>query len=476
MSREGGKGNGPFDAIVTISGTLAEVLTEGFRQRPKNPLDWSGAVVFIFGAAFVASYRHKILRSLDVHPPFPWETCWAGSSFLGVASVLFVWGFAPCLAKKRHQKKLSAVGLKNATGQAPKIIGIKNLGGGREKITLDSFGVGMDSYRAKKSHIEAAFGGVVESMGTGRSPRFVEIVSATMPLPSKVMFSDVEGTSPGNATFVVGKSFSGVLKVDLRTLPHLMIAGTTGGGKSVFFKQVLLSLLASTPKIQLYLLDLKKGVEMGVFGTLPNVRVAKTEEEAVAVLECLKDEMDRRFEFLEKNNSKEIVPERDKMDRIIVGVDEASVIYTKTRGKGHKKELAERARELTDDLAKLSRAAAIHLILATQKVTKETIDTKVQENVGGRMCFRMNTLQGSMTVLGNKRAHQLPDIKGRGIWASGADFIEVQTPLLEEEELEERLKSLGESAEGKNKSFHGPMIEFKGATGKINKNNFKGDD
>ena len=52
--------------------------------------------------------------------------------------------------------------------------------------------------------------------------------------------------------------------VDLRTLPHLLVAGTTGGGKSVFFKQILISLLETNPKIQIYLLDLKKGVEMGI--------------------------------------------------------------------------------------------------------------------------------------------------------------------------------------------------------------------
>ena len=312
MNRDHGKGNELFNAMITILGTLAEVLAEGFRQRPKNPPDLWGVMIFIFGAAFVASYRHKFLQWLEIPPPFPWETCWVLLSFGGMAMALFVWGAVPYSTKKRYQKKLSAVGLKNAMGQVPQVTGIKILGGGREKITLDSFGVGMDSYQAKKSHIEAAFGGIVESMETGKSPRFVEIVSATMPLPSKIMFSETEGKAFRECSFVVGKSFSGILTVDLRTLPHLLIAGTTGGGKSVFFKQVLLSLLESTPKIQIYLLDLKKGVEMGIFGILPNVRVAKTEEEAVAILEHLKDEMDRRFDFWKKTIPRKFARKRTR--------------------------------------------------------------------------------------------------------------------------------------------------------------------
>ena len=57
------------------------------------------------------------------------------------------------------------------------------------------------------------------------------------------------------------------------------------------------------------------------------------------------------------------------------------------------------------------------LIRDVVKVTNESIDTKIQENVGGRICFRVNTLQGSNTVLGNKKAYELPEVKGRAIWA-----------------------------------------------------------
>ena len=184
----------------------------------------------------------------------------------------------------------------------------------------------------------------------------------------------------------------------------------------------------------------------------------QAEKDAVNVLKNLRNEMDRRFDYLEEKKLKEIDPKRDKMDKIIIGVDEASVLYTKVKSDSAKKKYIVEARELTDELSKLSRAAGIHLILATQKVTKETIDTKVQENIGGRMCFQMNTLQGSMTVLGNKMALNLPDIKGRGIWSSGNKFTEIQAPFLSEDELETELTILGKEYENKTRKFFGPMV------------------
>ena len=152
--------------------------------------------------------------------------------------------------------------------------------------------------------------------------------------------------------------------------------------------------------------------------------------------------MKERFKILEDKGHKQIDPDLHKKDLILVGIDEASVLYGKRRGDKSGNDLMAQARELTDEIAKLGRAASIHLIIATQKVTNESIDTKIQENVGGRVCFRVNTLQGSSTVLGNKKAFELPDVKGRAIWASGNDFTEVQTPFVSEKLIAEEIAQI----------------------------------
>lgn len=132
--------------------------------------------------------------------------------------------------------------------------------------------------------------------------------------------------------------------------------------------------------------------------------------------------------------------------------------------KSQNRVLVDQARELTDSLAKLARAAGIHLIFATQKVTKETIDTKIQENIGGRMCFRMNTLQGSLTVLGNKLANELTEQPGRAIWANGHAFTEVQAPIVTESDVIEELETISEEYKSGHKVLRQTMIASTGGS------------
>jgi hypothetical protein len=361
---------------------------------------------------------------------------------------------------KSYQKDFDFLSIKAGNGVAPKVVQVIALDEYKSRVIVKSEGIGADRYETKINDLTSALGQIVEEIKPCKNPKFTQFNLTKKRLAEKVSYYELPEENEKPYHFSIGESLGGYLSQDISTLPHMLIAGTTGGGKSVFFKQTLISLLKSSDNLQLYLLDLKKGVEMRPFEDLPNVQVIKTEQDAVTVLKNLKAEMDRRFNYLEKKKLKEIDPVRDKMDKIIIGVDEASVLYTKSKTNSAKKKFIEEARELTDELSKLSRAAGIHLILATQKVTKETIDTKVQENIGGRMCFRMNTLQGSMTVLGNKMALNLPDVKGRGIWASGNKFVEVQAPFLSEDELESELSLIAKSFKDEEKTFHGPMVSL----------------
>ena len=112
-----------------------------------------------------------------------------------------------------------------------------------------------------------------------------------------------------------------------------------------------------------------------------------------------------------------------------------------------------------DELAKLARAAAIHIIMATQKAVKESLDTKTLENLNGRIAFKMSTHAGSNTALGNVDAYALPDIKGRAIWNGGNKFLEVQTPFLSEEELDLECKALAEKMTVEGGGCFGPMLD-----------------
>ena len=459
-----------FDAIGDLAGLYFRVVFLALKKLNFKDfhLWWWG--ICGTGIIFGLTYTHRFAFMLRwIFPQFvteralgrvtdvPWDVWFWLFEIGSIMALVPALGIGEFGRLRRYQRGFDILALKAGSGIRPKVVEVSKLDEYRTRITVQSLGVGIDKYRTKEGDLTSALGETIEKIKLCDDPKNISLTLTRGSIPKKVAFGDTPETK-APLGFCVGKSVGGWVSESLSDLPHMMIAGTTGGGKSVFFKQMLLSLLKSTPYVQLYLIDLKKGVEMGAFGELPNVRIATTEREAVTLLEELKIEMERRFSLLEKTGKKDIESSGEKLDKIVVGIDEASVLYAKTRSKS-KRELMERARELTDDLAKLSRAAGMHIILATQKVSKETIDTKVQENIGGRLCFKMATLQGSMTVLGNKKAMALPDIKGRGIWSRGNQFVEVQAPFLSEEELSDQLEALAGEYERGKRQLYNPMLD-----------------
>ena len=327
---------------------------------------------------------------------------------------------------------------------------------------MKAVGIDVAEFKNKKGALESSFNAIIEDIRVSeRNRQLFEILIAEKALPQLVLYDKVAMKFLVKPyTFLVGESLGGFIVGDLLDIHHMIVAGATGGGKSFFFKQAFVGLAESSRYIQFYLIDLKHGVDMKLFGKLENVRIAKEAPDAIVILTAVVAEMESRFRFLEKNNLTEIVPERDKKDRIIVGIDEASVLFTIEKSSKSTKASAESARDLTDRIAKLGRAAAIHLVLATQKVVKETIDTRVQTNINARMVFRVNTVASSMTVLGNKLASDLPEIKGRAIWSVGSRDITVQVPRLGVDELTERIEILMEKFNGNAKQQFGPMLEI----------------
>lgn len=373
---------------------------------------------------------------------------------------LFFCGFRRWLELTKAQKAIGHLGLKTPSGIEPKVARIVELEGKQRRILIHAVGIDIESFRSKKGSLESSFNAIVKEVRVCPSNRqMVELLVSDKELPRLVRFDENAPRLTEPYTFLVGESMDGFVTADLCNIHHLLVAGATGGGKSVFFKQVLVGLLKSSKFIQLYLLDLKRGVEFRPFAALDNVEIAKDEVSSLSTLQSVVAEMERRFKLLEEKGFNEIHPERDNLDRIVVAIDEASVLFTVGKTSKANKENAQSAREMTDQIAKLGRAAGIHLILATQKVVKETIDTRVQTNINAKMCFRVNTIASSMTVIGNKKAADLPDIKGRGIWSLGSNDVVVQVPRLDAEEINEEIGQLTDKFNGDASPLRQEMLQ-----------------
>lgn len=374
---------------------------------------------------------------------------------LALSTWALVIGFMLRSRQTFYGQKFAEAGLITKNGRTPGPLYRDALSHGRTLVMLDGRGVPKIRFDEKKDDLEAIFDKKIESIKPGKKPSRIQLIFTEHSLPESVTYDELKrasGLSP--YSFYVGMAAEGPIMQCVSDLPHMLITGSTGNGKSVFFKQALMGLLESSPHLQMYLIDLKNGLEMADFAEAPNVEIAKTMDDAVNTLKLLKAEMQRRFEYLEAKGYKELVPSRDKMDRIIVAVDEASVLYMKRNRHDPEYKQALEARTLADSLAKLSRAAGINLILATQKLSSEVLPTSVTENIAGRMCFRTESLHGSLLVLGNKDATSLPDIRGRGIWSTGNRQTIIQAPYASETEARDLSKRVAaEIASGSRKCF-----------------------
>jgi len=222
---------------------------------------------------------------------------------------------------------------------------------------------------------------------------------------------------------------------DLQNVRHLLVAGTNGSGKSVFINSAIMTLCmrARPDLLQLWLIDLKGGIELTYYKDLPHVpegRFIYELEDIQPALADLHEELDRR-ERLFKDKAHNIAEwnrrstrRADKLPYLVIVVDEFAEISMGLKGKTREQALTHLKR-----LLQKGRACGIHFILATQSPTKEVMDTLVRANVPARMALNCTTTTDSIIVVGNGDAKGLSP-RGRGIWVYEGRSTHVQCPLL----------------------------------------------
>lgn len=229
----------------------------------------------------------------------------------------------------------------------------------------------------------------------------------------------------------------GAFVIDLAKTPHLLIGGQTGGGKSVFINSLILSLLYhhSPETLKLVLID-PKVVELSIYNDIPHLLYPViTDQHYVnpALAWCI-EEMERRYELLSKAMVRNIeqyndkVKSSEKLPYIVVIIDEfANFILS-----GHNTQFE----KLVCRLCQKARAVGIHLIIATQRSTVDTVTGVIKVNIPSRIAFTVATETSSRTILDTEGAECLI---GRGDFLfRGADAtkpIRLQAPLLSDEDV-----------------------------------------
>ncbi len=244
----------------------------------------------------------------------------------------------------------------------------------------------------------------------------------------------------------LGKSISGKPIVgDLSSMPHLLIAGTTGSGKSVCINTIILSLLyRHTPEKCKFILIDPKMLELSTYEGIPHLLcpVITEAKKAASVLGWVVKEMESRYRLMTKEGVRNIDSYNTKhklpMPYIVVVVDEMSDLML-VAGK--------EIENYIQKLSQMARAAGIHIIMATQRPSVDVITGTIKANFPTRISFQVTSKIDSRTILGEQGAEQLLG-KGDMLYMSSANrIVRIHAPFVSDSEIEQINNFLRSQAE-----------------------------
>ena len=244
----------------------------------------------------------------------------------------------------------------------------------------------------------------------------------------------------------LGKNISGKPIVgDLTSMPHLLIAGTTGSGKSVCINTIILSLLyRHTPEKCKFILIDPKMLELSTYEGIPHLLcpVITEAKKAASVLGWVVKEMESRYRLMTKEGVRNIDGYNNKhklpMPYIVVVVDEMSDLML-VAGK--------EIENYIQKLSQMARAAGIHIIMATQRPSVDVITGTIKANFPTRISFQVTSKIDSRTILGEQGAEQLLG-KGDMLYMSSANrIVRIHAPFVSDNEIEKINNSLRSQAE-----------------------------
>lgn len=223
------------------------------------------------------------------------------------------------------------------------------------------------------------------------------------------------------------------LGLDIGKMPHILIAGATGSGKSVLLNSILSSLLFHQypTECQFVMIDPKK-VELSVYDGLPHlaVPVIKDSQEAVRHLRNLCAFMDKRYQLMAKRNARNASD--IGLPSLVIVIDELADLMLTSRFE---------AEEYIVRLAQLGRAAGIHLIIATQRPTVNVITGLIKSNIPCKIALQTASMRDSMNILDHKGAEQLTG-KGDAILKlpDRVEEIRFQSAYIDRDDIESIVK------------------------------------
>ena len=318
----------------------------------------------------------------------------------------------------------------------------------------------------------AASGIRIEAPIPGKAAVGIEVPNDTseMVYLRDVIESDQFAAFPSKLAFALGKDIAGKpIVADIGKMPHILIAGATGSGKSVCINTLITSILykASPKEVKLIMID-PKVVELNVYNGIPHlmIPVVTDPKKAAGALCWAVNEMTKRYQLFADNNVRDmkgynnkVTDENLKMPSIIIIIDElADLMMT----------AAKEVEDAICRLAQMARAAGIHLVIATQRPSVDVITGVIKANIPSRLAFAVSSGIDSRTILDSNGAEKLLG-KGDMLFCPIGESkpLRIQGAFVSDQEVEaivEAVKMSGEVQyeETVMESIHAPTIAIEG--------------
>ena len=388
-------------------------------------------VLYILGAVLIWNAQADIAAAAEnieyISPVAEFVAKNIFATYLIIAGIAVTILILTPIGKRSVQDQLKSIGLVNHSDEVP-MLKKRYKDKQNPRISVWEFtsqGIPLKDWKSKQADIETILDLTIVKMknGSGKSRVLLYAVPAVSDLPELIEWKD-EFLSKQSFILNLGESFTGPVTVDLARVPHILLGGATGSGKSVLLKLLLMQ--ANKKGAKVCIADFKGGVDFPPIWH-KNCRMCFEEQSTLELLTELTEELEHRKQLLKTSGQPNIdhynAVTGENLPRYIFACDEVAEMLDKTGLTKEQKETAAKIESKLSMIARQGRAFGIHLILATQRPDANILHGQIKNNINFRICGRADNILSQIILDNTSAADQIPeDAQGRFILHDGTVF------------------------------------------------------